>query len=365
MLNSRRVAWAGLSVLLISAFGGGLYAWLRSARPASPLAAVLSTAVVSERAFAPRVVATGNIRLLPGARIDVGARISGLVVSLPVTQGSHVNRGDIIARLDDREPQMRLAVADANIAELSASVRQLEAELSRTQSLARANGATEQEVLLAETTLATTRARLDAARNNRALAELQLGYTIIRAPISGIVSSVTTHEGETISASLAAPTFVSLLDPSRIECVALVDESDIGRIVRGDSADFTVDAYPGRTFHGVVVDIAPDATVLSGVVDYEVKVRIINPTLELKPQMTASIGIIGASHTSLVIPTSAVRQSALGTYVWRRKGGMMTRVNVTLGARQSDYSEVRTGLVKGDTVLTAGFPEAPAEGASK
>ena len=137
-------------------------------------------------------------------------------------------------------------------------------------------------------------------------------------------------------------------------------KTDIGRVHVKDSVEFTVDAWPGRVFRGVVVSIAPDATILGGVVDYEVRVRIAGPVGDLKPQMTASVSIGGTPREALLVPTPAVRQSALGTYVWRLKSGGPERVPVVLGARQPDVTEVKSGLSPGDSVLTGGFPDSPA-----
>lgn len=345
-------------MLVLAGTAGGALVWQRPAsstenveRP--PLAAV------AQRDFTPRITATGAIRLLPSARIEVGARVSGIVVSLPVTQGSRVERDQIIARLDDREARARLAQAAATVAELVAALHQQEENLPRVEALGSAGGSTAQEILAARTAVTTARARLEAARASQALASLQLDYTVIRAPIAGVVASVSTQEGETVAASFAAPTFVTLLDPLRIECVALVDETDIGRVQVRDSVEFTVDAWPGRVFRGIVVSIAPDATIVGGVVDYEVRVRIAGELSDLKPQMTASVTIGGASRSALVIPSTAIRQAAGGTYVWRWRGDRVEpeRVSVVLGARQSDFSEIRSGVSPGDTLLTGRFPE--------
>ncbi len=272
--------------LVVALLGGTTGAALVLRRPVQAASGGDSapTAVAQERDFTPRVLATGNVSLLPGARIAVGARVSGVVVSLPVTQGTRVARDAVIARLDDREARARLEQVNATIAELQATLTQQQQELERAEALARADGATAQELLAARTAFHGAQARLDGALAARALAQLQLEYTVIRAPIAGVVASVSTREGETVAASLAAPTFVTLLDPARIECIALVDETDIGRVHTGDNAEFTVDAWPGRTFHGVVVSIAPDATVVGGVVDYEVHIRVAGGTADLKPQ---------------------------------------------------------------------------------
>ncbi|HEY0777125.1 MAG TPA: efflux RND transporter periplasmic adaptor subunit, partial [Gemmatirosa sp.] len=196
----------------------------------------------------------------------------------------------------------------------------------------------------------------------RDLAALQLEHTAVRAPIDGIVATIATHAGETVAASFATPNFVTLIDPTRLECVALVDESDIGHVTVGDAAVCTVDAYPGREFAGVVAHVSPDATIVSGVVDYEVTIRLGGDAAALlKPQMTASVGIDGPARTALVVPPRALRQSAGGAYVWVRRAGQpgaVARVPVQVGARQVDAVEILSGLRAGDVVLTRGFPEA-------
>jgi macrolide-specific efflux system membrane fusion protein len=219
---------------------------------------------------------------------------------------------------------------------------------------------TDQELLAARTARARTVAQLAAARAAQELARISLDHTMVRAPLDGVVASVSTHEGETVASSFSAPTFVTIVDPTRLECVAIVDETDIGRVRVGQPAEFTVDAYPGRTFSGTVTRVAPDATIIGGVVDYEVTIRITSPLDGLKPQMTANVTVAVDSRRALVVPTAAVRQATDGLYVWRVSGGAPRRATVTAGARQLDVTEIRGGLAAGDTVLTGGFPETEA-----
>lgn len=341
--------------------GAAFAAWrlvpITSDKPTSP-----AFAIAEERNFTRRVVATGSVRLAPGAKVDVGARTSGVVTRLEVRQGMMVRRGDVILELDDREARLRLASATAKVADLSAAVTQAESDVGRLRPLAEKGYATPRDLSNAQTAVTQMKARLSSAVSDENLARVQLGYMTVRAPESGIVASVTIHEGETVAASFAAPTFVTLIDLSRLECVALVDETDIGRVSNGDPAEFTVDAYPGRVFSGRVINIAPDATVISGVVDYETTIRIAGEPKTggklLRPQMTASVTIEGPSRQALVVPTTAVRQSSGGAYVWRERGGKISSVPVSTSARQQDYTSIARGLRAGDTVLTANFPEA-------
>jgi RND family efflux transporter MFP subunit len=351
------------TVLLLSTLvvGIALFAFVR--RPASDASGSIAApvAVAVSRALTPRVVATGSVRLSPGARVDVGAQASGVVRHLAVRQGSVVHRGDVIAELDDREARLKVEDAESKVTDLSATLAQAQADLGRMRPLAERGYATPRDLLNAETSVTQMKARLASAVTERDLARVQLGYMTIRAPVDGIVASVTTHEGETVASSFAAPTFVTLVDLSRLECVALVDETDVGRIHVGDLAEFTVDAYPGRTFSGNVVRLAPDATVISGVVDYETTIRV-DPVPRdsaiLRPQMTASVTISGPSRVALTVPTRAVRQAGDGVYVWRRTNGRVSRVAVRTTARQVDVTQITSGLRAGDTVLTGNFPEA-------
>lgn len=306
-------------------------------------AAPVETAVVTRGEVTPRVVATGSIRLVAGARVDVGARTSGVVRRLAVIQGARVRRGDTIAALDDREARARLASAEARVAELEATRDAADSDLARLTALRSIRGASAQQLQAAASAIAVADARLVGVTAERDLAALAVDYTVVRAPIDGVVASIATHEGETVAASLAAPTFVVLIDSSRLECVALVDETDIGRVQVGDSASFTVDAYPDHVFTGRLTRIAPDATIIGGVVDYEVTVHIDKPGGLLLPQMTTTVTIAGPRRQSLVIPPAAIRQGASGTYVWLVRRGRPKAVPTLVAAA-------------GDTVLTGNFP---------
>lgn len=353
----KRIALIAVGLIVFAAAGGAAAMAVRRDGATSTADTSASTVSVARvRQFTAQTVATGNIRLVPGARVEVGARVSGVVRRLAVTQGTHVERGQMIAQLDTAEAVARLRQAQAQVDELDATAAQAARNLANATTLAAAGGLTTQELLDARTTLEEAKARAAAAAANRDLAQIQLSYATIRAPISGVVASVTTHEGETVAASLAAPTFVTLIDPARLECVALVDESDIGHVALKDTVRFTVDAWPGREFRGVVVRVAPDASVIGGVVDYEVTVRVRENQQLLKPQMTASVTIFAPSQSALVIPSTAVREAPDGAYVWLRRQGTVRRVPVQPGAIEGNDTAINAGLTAGDSVLLSGFP---------
>jgi HlyD family secretion protein len=323
----------------------------------APATAATDIAVVRRRDFTPRVVSTGSIRLEAGARVNVGARVSGVVERLVAYNGMPVRTGDTIAQLDRREFVSRLALADARVTEREATHEQAAAAYDRVQRLFETGGATEEDLITTRTSLQAAEAQLSSARTERDLRAIELDYTTVVAPTSGMVASVSTFEGETVASSFAAPTFVTIIDPTRLECIAIVDETDIGGVRAGQQAEFTVDTYPGRTFPGEVLSIAPDATVLAGVVNYEVRIRIGEGISDLKPEMTANVTILGERTQALTVPSQAVRQGADGTYVWRTTDGEIEHVTVRTGARRLDVTEILSGLTVGDTVFTSGFPD--------
>jgi HlyD family secretion protein len=233
------------------------------------------------------VTATGVIKPRIGAEVRVGSRVSGVVKRLFVRIGDTVRKGQILAELDGRELTARRAQAAAALESSQADLSYTRADLQRKRELSAAQVLPRSELDLAERACAVAEQRLKEAQANLEYADTQLGYTRIYAPIAGVVSSISTQEGETVAASFAAPTFVTLLDLNRLEVWAYVDETDIGRIQTGQQARFTVDTYPGHEFEGRVATIYPQAEIRDNVVNYVTVVRFEPPRdRTLRPEMT-------------------------------------------------------------------------------
>jgi multidrug efflux pump subunit AcrA (membrane-fusion protein) len=160
---------------------------------------------------------------------------------------------------------------------------------------------------------------------------------------------VATQEGETVAASLAAPTFVTLVDLRRLEVRAYVDETDIGRIKMGQAARFTVDTYPDHEFEGRVSAVYPQAEIRDNVVNYVTVVTFEpRPERTLRPEMTAVVRIaIETRANVLTVPRRAIRRDAGRAYVVTAAGGKRF---VTLGTRDETDSEIVEGLREGDEV---------------
>src|SRR5215469_665333 len=218
------------------------------------------------RAIDSVVNATGTIRLRVGSEVRVGSQLSGIVKTLNVTVGSHVRAGEVIAEIDDRPLQARLADAEAQVQLDRASMQRAQVSHRRAQALASQSLIPEQQADDLRLAFEEANAKYEKALSDRDLVKVDLGYVAIRAPISGTVASVSTQRGETVAASFAAPTFVTIISEHALELVAMVDETDIAGVRRGNPATFTVDAYPSRDFSGHVESVAPKATIVSGVV---------------------------------------------------------------------------------------------------
>ncbi len=226
-----------------------------------------------------------------GAEVRVGAQISGIVTQLNVSVGSHVNADDLIAKIDSRGLSARMEDAKAQIAVDESNVHKLERDLRRTRELLDAGLIPRQQAEDLEEDLRNAQAKLEKSRVDLEVVESDVPYLEIRAPISGTIASISTLQGETVAASFSTPTFVTIIADNALELVALVDETDIGSVRRGQTVVFTTETYPSREFKGVVQRIAPKATILSGVVNYEVAIAIRNAVFLLKPDMTANVTI--------------------------------------------------------------------------
>lgn len=303
------------------------------------------------RLITSTVNATGTIRLRVGSEVRVGSQLSGIVKTLNVTVGSHVKAGDVIAEIDDRPLQARLSDAEAQVEMDRASMKRAEVNYGRAQRLLSESLIPVQQADDLRLALQEANAKYEKGQRDRDLVKVDLGYVAIRAPISGTVASVSTQRGETVAASFAAPTFVTIIGEHALELVAMVDETDIANVRRGNPVRFTVDAYSSRDFPGVVESVAPKATIVSGVVNYEVTVKIRESEELLKPDMTANVSIQTAQHAALVVPWAAVQRAGEQTFVYLAGKTPAERRLVVLGNKDGGAIEIKRGISESDNVL--------------
>ena len=283
----------GLIALGIIALAGAAYRWRGSYWNSAPVDASPPAAATPQvRKVDPTVTATGSVRLKVGTEVRVGSQLSGIVTKLNVTVGSHINKGDSIAEIDSAGLQARIRQARAQVQIDEVTVNKSERDLERSQQLFSSGLVPRKEVEDGQAALDAAAARLGKSREDLAVVEVDLAYVKIRAPISGTVASVSTQEGETVAASFASPTFVTIIEDNALELVAMVDETDIANVKPSNPVSFTVETYPAREFTGRVTRISPKATILSGVVNYEVGISIDKGGGKiLKPDMTANVSI--------------------------------------------------------------------------
>ncbi len=279
------------------------------------------SAVVERSSVVSLVTATGTIN--PVVSVQVGTQVSGMIKSLHADFNSVVKAGDIVALIDPEPFKARrdqaasnLEMSKANVSRAKADLAQRKRELDRLKSLVAQEYVSQNDVDLATTNFQLAEAQVNVAgaqvkQAEAALnaSELDLKYTVIRSPVNGIVVARTVEVGQTIAASFATPNlFLIALDLTKMQVDTNVSESDIGGIIEGKEATFTVDAYPGHQFSGTIRQVRLAPINVQNVVTYNVVVNVDNQDLRLKPGMTANVSIVVAQRDAVLkVPNAALR----------------------------------------------------------
>ncbi len=348
----RQSVWAVVAVTAVALSVGAVVRGAGSAAADNPTGSAQIVRVV-RRDVGAVVKATGVIMPRVGAEVRVGARISGVVTHLYVQIGDAVEKGQLLAALDDRDLIARRDEAAAMLQQAEISRSYAAIDLRRKRELTAAGSLPTSDLDLAERAASLAEQQVAGARAGLAYAAAQVEYTRIVAPIAGAVASVSTQEGETVAASFAAPTFLTLLDPLRLEVWAYVDEMDIGRIRIGQQARFTVDTYGDHEFDGRVTAVYPKAEIRDNVVNYVTVLRFQPPRdRTLRPEMTTTVRIaLERREDALAVPVRAVRWEDGRAFVLSPRGAAVERRWVTTGTRDDSYWEILDGLRDGDEVF--------------
>jgi HlyD family secretion protein len=297
------------------------------------------------RIISSNVNATGTVKLKIGAEVRVGAQLSGIVRRLNVTVGSHVNQGDVIAEIDSRPVTAKIDQAHTQLAQTQVSDMKARTDFARTQKLFEAGIIAAQQYEDSKAALNAADASVTAAQSVVSTAQVDLAYVDIRASISGTVASIATQRGETVAASFATPTFVTIIQQASLEVIAMVDEADIGNVRRGEKVEFTTETYPDHEFQGIVTRIAPVATIISGVVNYEVAISIERDIALLRPDMTANVNIRTSEHRALLLLSKCIHREGGETFIYvRRPAGSGDKRIVSVAGRVADQTEITRGL---------------------
>jgi HlyD family secretion protein len=307
------------TIAVLAVITVGLAAFYRSR--SSSAEPQLSTAVVTRGDVVETVTATGTLEAVE--TVEVGTQVSGTIKSLKADFNSQVRRGQVIAELEPSLFATQVEQARATVLRLQAEVEAARVQVEDTaQKRRRARQLSEQGLLpateletaeanarQAEASLQASEAQLVQGRASLNQSLVNLGHTTITAPIDGVVISRNVEVGQTVAASMQAPTlFVLARDLRHMQVNARIDEADIGRITQGQRVEFSVDAYPDRTFSGTVKQVRLAPVVEQNVVSYVTVIDVPNPELQLKPGMTANVSLeIARADAVLRVPNAALR----------------------------------------------------------
>ncbi len=253
------------------------------------------------------VTATGTLN--PVTNVQVGSQISGIIAKLYADFNSSVTQGQVIAQIDPATFQAQVNQAEGDLANAKADLELARVNANRAQELFEKKLIPQSDYDQALATLHKAEATVKVRTAALERARVDLSRCTIYSPVDGIVISRNVDVGQTVAASLSAPTlFVIANDLTRMQINASVAEADIGNVEVGQDVDFTVDAFPDRKFRGKVTQIRNSPTTVQNVVTYDTIVEVHNPDLKLKPGMTANVSIIVAERDNVLkIPNAALR----------------------------------------------------------
>ena len=296
------------------------------------------------------------------ARADVENARAALAQAKAQTAKADVARADAKRSFDRSAELFRrdlVAQADRDTAQANyeSAVAQSESARASEQALMAGIKSAEAQLRVQEAALQSARAQVDQKRASLVQAQTNLNYTTIRAPVNGVVVSRAVDVGQTVAASLSAPTLFTIAqDLTKMQVETSVDEADIGRVSLEDRASFTVDAFPGQTFNGVVTQIRKAALVVQNVVTYTVVISVANPGEKLLPGMTANVKLVyDEKRDVLKVPNAALRFRPAGADAppaaaaagGPAAGGAPGGASGGMPAGRASPEEIRDRLVKG------------------
>lgn len=317
----RILRWLIAAVALALAVGG--FAWFQSGSAVNA-APQYQTEPLGQGNLRVTVSATG--KLAPINQVDVGSELSGTIETVLVDDNDRVSKGQVLARLDVAKlrdqiakSKATVASAEAKVLQTVATVKEARANLGRLRQVAKLSGGkvpAPTELETAEATVeraiadeASARAAVEEARATLRTNETDLAKASIRSPIDGVVLQRKVEPGQTVAASLQAPVLFTLAENlAQMELQVDVDEADVGQVREGQSAAFTVDAYPNRSYPARIRQVRFGAETVNNVVTYKTILNVDNDDLSLRPGMTATAEIVTTERENvLLVPNAALR----------------------------------------------------------
>ena len=368
-----------LIFILAAAAAGGWWWFKRSAGDATQYL----TAPVTRGEMTQVVTATGTLN--PVVNVTVGSQISGNIQKLFADFNSPVTAGQVVAQIDPATYQAIVHQMDGDLANAKAALELARVTAKRKEELVAQHAAPQADLDNAHATLHQAEATIQIKQANLEKAKVDLDHCAIHSPIDGIVISRSVDVGQTVAAAMNAPVLFTVAnDLAKMQIDSSVAEADVGNVEVDQNVDFTVDAFPYRTFHGKVVQVRNAATTVQNVVTYDVVISVSNADLKLKPGMTATANIVIAQREdALKVPNAALRfrmpesavtpnpnptptttpgakrggggkraeQRQRSIYVMPAGGGKPAPVPVKLGINDGVATEITEGLKEGDPVV--------------
>jgi HlyD family secretion protein len=343
------------------------------------------TAPVTRGPITQTVTATGTLN--PVVNVQVGSQVSGNVQKLFADFNSKVKAGDVVAQIDPVLFQATVTQAQGDLASAQAQLELARANASRVQELVAKQNSSKADLDQAMANLHQAEANVQIKQGALDKARADLEHCTIRSPVDGEVISRNVDVGQTVAASLQAPVIFTIAnDLTKMHIDAAVAEADVGQVAVDQDVDFTVDAFPNRTFHGKVVQVRNAPTTVQNVVTYDTVIDVNNDELKLKPGMTANVSLIIAHKDDVVkianaalryrpadaastpepqrsAPPNATRGPRSGggqarerrseRTVYVLRGAKPDAVQIKTGISDGVTTEVSDGLKEGDRVVTA------------
>jgi len=335
----------------------GMY-WFNSWR-ASEQTPHYRTETIGRGGIVKTISANGTLN--PVVLVNVGTQISGVINKLNADFNDRVDKGQVLAEIDPALINAQLEQSRATLAGAQAALKLAEANARRSKELYAQDYIAESELDQSVQALEAARSQVDSNIGQRKRDKTNLGYTVIKSPVSGVVVSRNVDIGQTVAASFQTPTLFTIAqDLQRMQIDTAVAEADVGGIRAGQAVNFTVDAYPDRVFQAKVRRVRLDSKVLQNVVTYDVVIDVDNPEEILLPGMTAFVSIvIDERNNSLKLPVAALKFHPAGgddtlhdKHVYRLENNKALAVPVQIGIADGKYAElIGGGLKEGDSVV--------------
>lgn len=320
-----------LTVILLAVIAASGYWWLRN-RNGSEV--TYRKDVITRGDLVVAISATGTLNAV--TTVTVGSQVSGTIAKLYADYNSEVKEGQLLAQLDPTFLQASVNEQKANVDRATAQFNEAKRNYDRTTELSSRGLVSQADLDAATTSLESGKASLRQAEASLDRAQVNLRYATIRAPISGVVISRNVDVGQTVAASLQAPTLFTIAeDLSRMQVQASIDEADIGTVKVAQRVTFRVDSYPEEEFEGAVSQIRLAPVVSQNVVTYSVIIDVANPEQKLMPGMTATVSVETARRDNVLLaPLQALRFTPPG----------MQANSPAMASRESEPSKDSTGV---------------------